>query len=138
MSVLFSRPCEYALQAVLYLALKPEGEMTSAKELTLKLNIPYHFISKILQELTYKDLLYSHTGPTGGFALAKSPKKILFLDIVEAIDGKDYKTKCVMGFPECGGEKVCAVHNKWVLIKESIHDMLVSKNIFEMAREMKQ
>ncbi|MDP1675613.1 MAG: Rrf2 family transcriptional regulator [Bacteroidota bacterium] len=136
MSVLFSRPCEYALQAVLYLAQKREGEMTSAKELTSKLDIPYHFISKILQDLTYKKLLYSQTGPTGGFALAKSPKKILFLDIVEAIDGKDYKTNCVMGFSECGGEKVCAVHDKWKLIKENIHNMLVSKNIFEMAKEM--
>ncbi len=136
MSVLFSRPCEYALQAVLYLAQKQEGEMTSAKELTSKLDIPYHFISKILQDLTYKKLLYSQTGPTGGFALAKSPKKILLLDIVEAIDGKDYKTKCVMGFPECGGKNICAAHNKWVVIKENIHDMLVSKNIFEMTKKM--
>ncbi|TSA17463.1 hypothetical protein D4R75_12225 [bacterium] len=36
MSVLFSRQCEYALQAVMYLALKPEREMTSIKELTKK------------------------------------------------------------------------------------------------------
>ena len=137
MSVLFSKPCEYALQAVAYLALKPRGEMTSAKELTAQLHIPYHFISKILQDLTNKKLLYSHTGPTGGFALAKSPKDILFIEIVEAIDGKDYKTQCVMGFPECGGKNVCAVHDKWVIIKENIHDMLVSKNVFELVNKAK-
>lgn len=135
MSVLFSRPCEYALRAVIYLARKPEGEMTSAKELTLKLDVPYHFISKILQDLTYKHLVYSLKGPTGGFALARSPHGILFQEIVEAIDGNDYKTQCVMGLPECGGKNICAVHHKWALIKDSIHDMLVSKTVFEMANE---
>jgi len=51
MSVLFSRQCEYALQAAMYLALKPEGVMTSIRELTRRINIPYHFLAKILQSL---------------------------------------------------------------------------------------
>ncbi|MEW6062112.1 MAG: Rrf2 family transcriptional regulator [Bacteroidota bacterium] len=135
MSVLFSRQCEYAIQAVLYLALKPAGEMTSAKELTAKLDVPYHFISKILQDLTYKKLLHSQTGPTGGFALAKSAQKILIKDIVEAVDGVDYATKCVMGFKECGGKNPCAVHDMWSHIKLSINDMLASKSVYELAKE---
>lgn len=135
MSVLFSRQCEYAIQAVLYLALKPAGEMTSAKELTAKLDVPYHFISKILQDLTYKKLLHSQTGPTGGFALAKSAQKILIKDIVEAVDGVDYATKCVMGFKECGGKNPCAVHEMWSHIKLSINDMLASKSVYELAKE---
>jgi len=135
MSVLFSRQCEYAIQAVLYLALKPAGEMTSAKELTAKLDVPYHFISKILQDLTYKKLLHSQTGPTGGFALAKSAQKILIKDIVEAVDGVDYATKCVMGFKECGGKNPCAVHDMWSNIKLSINDMLASKSVYELAKE---
>lgn len=67
MSLIFSRQCEYALQAVLYLALRPEGEMTSIKEMTDKLGIPYHFLAKILQDLSKKGLLSSLKGPTGGF-----------------------------------------------------------------------
>jgi len=60
MSIIFSRQCEYALQAVLYLALKPQDELTSIRELTKKLEIPYHFVAKILQDLTKKGLLISH------------------------------------------------------------------------------
>ncbi|MBF8247673.1 MAG: putative transcriptional regulator [Bacteroidetes bacterium] len=48
MSIFFSKQCEYALQAVLYLALKPAGEMTSIKDLAANLGIPYHFVAKIL------------------------------------------------------------------------------------------
>lgn len=137
MSILFSRQCEYALQAVMYLALKPEGERTSIKELTRKIDIPYHFLAKILQDLTYKGLLISQKGPTGGFALAKPAKDITLFQIVEAIDGTDVTSKCVLGFPECSGKNPCAVHEKWTGLRDEIHVMLVDKNITQMARERK-
>jgi Rrf2 family protein len=122
----------------MYLALKPEGERTSIKELTRKINIPYHFLAKILQDLTYKGLLISQKGPTGGFALAKPAKDVTLFQIVEAIDGTDVTSKCVLGFPECSGKNPCAVHEKWTGLRDEIHVMLVGKNITQMAREMKK
>jgi len=138
MSILFSRQCEYAIQGVLYLALKPEGEMTSIKELAKRLDIPYHFLAKILQRLVGDGLLTSSKGPTGGFALGKQPKDITLFDIVEAIDGDAFTKNCVLGFPECSGKKPCAVHSTWGTMRDEIYRMLVSKNIAEMAREMKK
>ncbi len=138
MSLIFSRQCEYALQAVLYLALKPQGEMTSIKEVTKRLDIPYHFVAKILQDLTYKGLLISMKGPTGGFSLAMPSKDITLFHIVEAIDGVDFTRNCVMGFPECSGKNPCAVHGRWGAIRDGLYSMLVSRNIAEMAREMRK
>lgn len=138
MSIFFSRQCEYAIQGVLYLALKPQGEMTSIKELTKRLNIPYHFLAKILQRLAATGLLTSAKGPTGGFALGKPAKDITLFDIVEAIDGSDFTDKCVLGFPECSGKNPCSVHSTWGRMRDEIYQMLVSKNIAEMAREMKK
>jgi len=138
MSLLFSRQCEYAIQGVLYLALKPEWEMTSIKELTKRLDIPYHFLAKILQRLANTGLLTSAKGPAGGFALGKQPKDITLYDIVVAIDGDDFMHKCVLGFPECSGRNPCSVHSKWGPMRDEIYQMLVGKNIAEMAREMKK
>ena len=138
MSVLFSRQCEYALQAVMFLALKADGERTSIRELTKKVQIPYHFLAKILQDLTYKGLLVSRKGPTGGFALAKSAKEITLFDIVAAIDGSGFAQNCVLGFPECSGKNPCAVHEKWGSMREELRLMLVSKNIAQMAKETKK
>jgi Rrf2 family protein len=138
MSVLFSKQCEYALQAVMYLALKPEREMTSIKELTKKLQIPQHFLAKILQDLKYKGFLVSKKGPTGGFGLARSPKEITLLDIVEAIDGVSFMTSCVLGFPECSGKNPCSVHEQWGEIREGLRATLENKSVFQMASEMKK
>ncbi len=138
MSVIFSRQCEYAIQAVLYLALKPQGEMTSIKELTKQLNIPYHFLGKIFQRLAAKALLSSLKGPTGGFALGRSAKDITLFDVIDAVDGLEFTQKCVLGFDSCSGRNPCALHSAWGKTRDEIYQMLVSKNIAEMARDMKK
>ena len=138
MSVLFSRQCEYALQAVLYLALKPDGVKTSIRDLSKRIQIPHHFLAKILQQLVYKGLLVSQKGPTGGFALAKPPKAITLYNIVEAIDGVAFTTNCILGFPECSGKNPCAVHDTWGAMREELKATLMNKNVAQMAREMKR
>jgi Rrf2 family protein len=138
MSLIFSRQCEYALQAVLYIALKPQGEMSSIKEMTKKLDIPYHFLGKILQDLSRKGLLKSLKGPTGGFALGMPAKDMTLFHIVEAIDGVDLTSKCVMGFPECSGKNPCAVHDQWAGLRDGIYKMLVNKHVAEMAKDMRK
>ena len=138
MTVLFSRQCEHAIQAVIYLALKPAGEMTSAKELTKRLKVPYHFIGKILQDLTRKKLLVSLKGPTGGFGLALAPDKITLFQIVEAIDGVGLTHSCALGFTECSDDHPCSVHDTWKDLREGVHQMLANRNIAELAKGMKQ
>lgn len=136
MSLIFSRQCEYALQAVLYLAIKTPGQMSSIKELTNKLDIPYHFLAKILQDLTKKGLLTSLKGPSGGFALGMPAKDITLFHVVDAVDGADFTRSCVLGFAECSGKNPCAVHDKWGSLRDGIYGMLVSKNISQLAKEM--
>lgn len=138
MSVLFSRQCEYAIQAVLFLALKKEGERVTANELARRLKIPYHFVSKIMQNLTKKGLLVSEKGPRGGFSLAMPPEEITLFHIVDAIDGAAFTHTCVLGFPECSGKNPCSVHDAWAGHRDAIYQMLVGRNIAEMARDTKK
>jgi Rrf2 family transcriptional regulator, iron-sulfur cluster assembly transcription factor len=138
MSIIFSRQCEYGLQAVLYLALKPQGKMTSIRELTKRLDIPYHFVAKILQDLTRKGLLASMKGPAGGFTLAMPAKEITLFHIIEAIDGVGFMHDCLLGFPECTGKNPCALHESWAGIRDNIYNMLVTKSIDTMAGDMQK
>jgi Rrf2 family transcriptional regulator, iron-sulfur cluster assembly transcription factor len=138
MSILFSRQCEYALQAVLFLALKKKGEATSIRELTKQLKTPYHFMAKILQDLTYKGLLKSGKGHNGGFTLAVPATEITFLHIIEAIDGMDFMNNCVVGFGDCNSKTPCPLHDKWGPARDAMYDMIVSKNIAQMAKESKK
>ena len=138
MSLLFSRQCEYALQAMLYLALKPDGEMVSIKEMTSRLGVPYHFVAKIFQELSRKGLLKSLKGPRGGFTFARSSRDITIFDVVETIDGPSFSTGCVMGFPSCDGKHPCAVHREWGSLREQFVRELSGRSLNDFAKEMRR
>lgn len=137
MGIIFSRQCEYALQATLHLASQPRDSMTSIKDLAATLDIPYHYLAKILQSLASKGILRSQRGPAGGFALSKSPEEINLYNVVEAIDGLAITHRCVLGLPNCGGSNPCAVHHQWGEIREAVHKMLISKSLRKLSREPK-
>lgn len=138
MSVIFSRSCEYALQAVMYIAMQPRNQMVLLKEVAEKVNIPKHFLGKILQKLAKSGLLDSQKGPNGGFALYETPNKITALMIIEAIDGLDLVNKCVAGFPECHREDPCPFHEEWALIRNNIKDMLEKETIEKLMQDAKE
>lgn len=129
MTVIFSKKCEYGLQAVLYLAALPRGEVTASDEIAKKLGIPKEFISKILQSLTESGIIDSKKGKAGGFLLAKDPSKIRLIDIVAAIDGLGMFNSCVLGFPQCSPDNPCPLHSKWGELRTRTYNMLTDETI---------
>lgn len=129
MTVIFSKKCEYGLQAVLYLAAQIDREVISAEEIANKLSIPKEFVSKILQSLTESGIVNSRKGKSGGFFIAKDPKRIKLIDIVAAIDGLSMFSSCVLGFPHCDPENPCPLHNKWGELRTKTYAMLTDENL---------
>jgi len=129
MTVIFSKKCEYGLQAVLFLAAHLDSEVTSADEVAKKMNIPKEFVSKILQSLTESGIIYSKKGKAGGFALAKDPRKIRLIDVVAAIDGLSIFNACVLGFPNCNPDNPCPLHDRWGELRTKAYNMLNDETI---------
>jgi len=132
MTVIFSKKCEYGLQAVLYLAAKENGEIISAEDIAKKLSIPKEFVSKILQSLTDSGIIFSKKGKSGGFALAKDPKTIRLIDIVAAIDGLGLFNSCVLGFPNCNPNHPCQLHERWGVLRTNAYSMLTDETLDEL------
>ena len=132
MSVIFSRQCEYALQAILLLAQKKEGSTMSIRELARRLGIPYHFLAKIFQDLTHKGLLKSSRGPNGGFSLAKPASKITLQQIITAIDGDHLVQDCVLGLDKCSSDHPCAFHESWLSARQGLSVFLTKEHLDHM------
>lgn len=132
MTVLFSKKCEIGLQSVLYLSTEDKGELFNAFEISKKVKQPKEFVSKVLQILTASGIVGSKKGKNGGFFLARSAKKIKLIEIVQAIDGVSVFEKCVLGFPECGDEHPCPVHNTWGKIRDEAYNMLKQETLYEL------
>lgn len=85
---------EWALHCMTVMAGLPEGVQVSAKALAEFHGVPKEYLSKCLQQLSQAGLVHSTPGTKGGYSLSKSPDKISFLDIVEAIEGKKKTFNC--------------------------------------------
>lgn len=77
----------YALLAVNYIARNQGKKLVVSQEISKKYNIPLEYLLKILHQLVRANVLRSKRGPRGGFSLARTPKKMSMLDIIEAVDG---------------------------------------------------
>lgn len=134
MTVIFSKKCELALQAVLFLSIKKGDVIFNAQEVSDELKVPKEFVSKMMQTLTESGIIGSKKGKNGGFYLARRPSQIKLIEIVEAIDGLSVFNNCVLGFPNCSKDHPCPVHDKWGKIRDDAFKML-SKETLEQLKE---
>ena len=135
--MLLSKSCVYGVRASLYLASKKPEDFHSIRELSEDLEISFHFLTKILQQLTAQQFMESYKGPNGGVKLSNKGREATLLDIVIAIDGPSLFTECVLGLPGCGLNKPCPLHESWSTTRTEIKEMLKKTTLVQMSTEGK-
>ncbi|MEJ7768050.1 MAG: Rrf2 family transcriptional regulator [Chitinophagaceae bacterium] len=127
---MFSKSCEYAIKAMICISQKSRnGKRVGVIEVAESIDAPKHFIAKILQELSRKNLVKSIKGLNGGFYLEKAEQKTSIADIVKAIDGDKIYNQCVLGLKDCSQKNPCPVHNEYKEIKKHLIAMLEKNTI---------
>jgi len=129
---------DYAV--VLMCEIAVAAERVSAQTLSTSTNLPVPTVSKILNALGRADLLVSHRGLKGGFALARSTDEITAADIIEAIDGPISLTHCTEPSDnECDYTNICSMRPKWQVIngavKNALNDVTLASLITPMGGE---
>lgn len=107
---MISRTAEYALRAMVFLALAPEKART-VKETALATKVPEGYLSKVMQSLSRAGLVRSQRGLHGGFTLQRSPETLSILEVVNAVDPVGRILTCPLGLPTHGKE-LCPMHRR--------------------------
>jgi Rrf2 family transcriptional regulator, iron-sulfur cluster assembly transcription factor len=111
---------EYAMRALVYLALKGNAKHVAAKELAKGQDIPEDFAYKILHKLTRAGLTKCHMGHNGGFKLARIPEEITFLQVVTAIQGPVMIKKCCFDLKSCPRGSICGFSAKLMELQDNL------------------
>ena len=134
---MFSKSCEYAIKAMIFVAQKSKDELrVGVKEVAKGIDAPEHFIAKILQELGKKKLINSVKGPNGGFYMDKFNLKVSIADIVKAIDGDGLYKDCVLGLKACSEKNPCPVHYEFKEIKKNFIKMIEDNTIADFNEKL--
>jgi Rrf2 family protein len=108
-----TQQADYAVRAVLELALQPSGVRLSCETIARRHTIPLAFLTKICARLVTEGILQSQRGVKGGVQLARPADEINLLQVVEAIDGPITFNRCNRKPSECARARTCPVHSVW-------------------------
>ena len=135
---MFSKSCKYAVRAVLYLSLyTDEKKMIGVDKISEELEVPKHFLAKILQQLTKARLISSMKGRSGGFYLSDKDKKSNLLAVIESIDGPGTFTDCILGLKTCTGENPCPYHFTLTELRSNFYNQLQEESIEEVSERIR-
>ena len=115
-----TRQADYAIRAVLYLSRLGPNQRAATSTVAQEQRIPPSFLAKIISQLSIAGLLHTSRGARGGVSLAREPKNISLLDVVEAIDGPITLNECVADVAACTFNDDCPMHSIWMEVQKDL------------------
>jgi Rrf2 family transcriptional regulator, cysteine metabolism repressor len=78
---------EYAIKALVRLALSDGSAPVSARDIVAFTGVPPKFLEQVMHDLRRAGLVESQRGKRGGYVLARDPAAVSFADVIDLIDG---------------------------------------------------
>lgn len=134
-----SKSCIYGIRAVLYVATNAsQDEFIPIRKISDELGISFHFLTKILQQLTNHGIMHSFRGPKGGVTLARAANDIKLIHIIEAIGCADVFNGCILGLSNCGDDNPCPLHFEWGEMKAGLMKSFSETTLEELANSIRE
>src|SRR5512143_772894 len=132
-----TRQADYAVRAVLHLARMGNTERAATSTVAKEQNIPPSFLAKIISQLSIAGLLHTSRGARGGVTLAREPKDITLLEVIEAIDGPIQLNECVGEDGVCTFDSNCPIKSVWCEAQEMLVKRLKGTNFHQLLERSK-
>ncbi len=130
--MIFGASATYALRALALLAGEGE-EAVLGRDLAKDVDVPSHYMSKILATLARAGVLTASRGSRGGYRLARPAREIRLVEVVEPFEGKRVRPGCLLQ-PDrpCREDGACSAHTSWAAAKAVYLDFLESTTLADI------
>jgi len=137
--MILSKSCQYAIRGLLYITMESDkNKKIELTDIAEALDIPRPYLAKIMQQLVKRGMARSTKGPNGGFFMTPKEKSKTLLNVIEAIDGLEYFTRCGLGMEYCEPGKPCPLHSEMVRIRESMMKTFGKYSIEKVGQKVKK
>ena len=119
---------DYALRALVLLALQPEGDYVAAGDLADHLNLPRRFVEQQVTALARAGIVRCRRGASGGCALNRAARDVSVLDVVRAVQGD------VLDVPRVTGS---AASELWADMAAHLEGYLEQTSLAELADQQR-
>lgn len=128
-----SEKVRYALHAMVCLA-GGSCKVRQVSDLARCAGLPRFYLAKVVQHLTRANLVRSLRGRKGGFSLARPAAEITLLQIIEAVEGRDWLPDCLLGLNPAESLRLCPVHDCWARARAELLAVLDRTRLSDLAQ----
>ncbi len=119
---------DYALRALVLLALQPEGDHIAAGDLAEHLGLPRRFVEQQVTALARAGIVECRRGAAGGCALARAASEVTVLDVVVAVQGD------VLDVPRVSGSAASVL---WAEAAEALGGFFSAVSLSDLAQRQR-
>ena len=130
---MLSQTVEYALRAVVHLAMRSPAPQTTAA-IAEATQVPTAYLAKVLQGLRSKNIVKLQRGLGGGVTLAREPDQLTILDVVNAVDPLQRISHCPLDL-KAHGTRLCALHSRMDQALQSMETAFRSTTLAELLQD---
>jgi Rrf2 family protein len=102
----------YSLEALLYMALLPQGDYASTRTIAEHTGISDGYLEQLFIPLRKAGIIQGIRGPQGGYLPGRPLDKITVGDILRAVEGSMEPVDCVHS-NKCPDQNICISHHTW-------------------------
>jgi len=128
-----TRTC-YALTLMADLCRQKTGRPAPLQEVASRQGLSRRYLSQLTIPLRNASLLKSVWGNRGGYMLARRPREITLLEVIEAVSGPVGLTDCVLDPNYCRRAAYCECRYLWKQINDGILKVLAGYTLEDLAR----
>jgi Rrf2 family transcriptional regulator, cysteine metabolism repressor len=129
-----SQKTEYALRAMVELALREGQGPVPAREISASQGIPLRFLEQQLAHLHKAGLVESFRGAGGGCRLARDPGAVRVADVVDAMEGPFYPMFCLEPHDHtCFQDSRCGLQELWGDVRGAVRGVFERTTIADLA-----
>jgi Rrf2 family protein len=132
---MISRSASYAIRSLSFLSASPDGPWELRETIAEGTGVPPSFLGKILRTLVAEGILESRRGRRGGFRLARDPREITLLDVVEPFDHLRALQRCLLDRPSCAHAAPCALHARWRPVRDAVLETLRQTRLVDLRQQ---
>jgi Rrf2 family transcriptional regulator, iron-sulfur cluster assembly transcription factor len=130
---MLSRATQYAIRAMVFLAVQPPGKLSGAREIATTQNIPKPFLWKVLYRLRTRKLVRSFKGVGGGYELAHPPGRIRISEIAAIFEAAPIFQGCIFGLSKKPEPGPCPLHPDCKKINHDLLNLLKWNTLADLA-----
>ena len=128
-----SAKADYALRALIEMAVRDDGSPVSADELGRRQDIPAGYLQAILADLRRADIVRSQRGQAGGWRLNRPSVDVSVADVIRAVDGPLVSVYGLRPEAVRYDANAAVLQHVWIAARRSLRDVFEGVSLHDLS-----